>query len=410
MFAGPTPPVHEAAYFALGSFCAVLGVLLFRWRRSHTLRRVPVEGGARDSFTEVARGVSGELADLATAIEGDVELLCETLGQPSRLPARIERLWRDLERLRSFSEKLQALAHVGPAELQVVDLRPLLDALRDDVERHTRGGVEVQCSVAECLPLALTNPELLSKALRFVMETMFALEEGAPALSIEATTRIADGEAPSINLRIAAHARGQGEGAGEARSTRVQLGYTAARNLLEAGGGSLVIEHAPGSSAEARVHLPAAAAGAAAPPPEPLAPGREPDPQVHPYGGVLVLEPDPSLRELIVEEMARWNRRAVPCRDAAAAAALLGAAAERFELLIVQARGPDSRGLRVALESLKTNPGLRALLLVDGPEGISWPAEHRERCAVLAKPFGAHTLREVVAGLLPEPQAATPPP
>lgn len=402
--------MHEAAYFALGSFCAVFGVLLFRRRRPRAARPVALEARGQESLVEVARGASGELADLATAIEGDVELLCESLGQPARVPSRVERLWLDLERLRSFSEKLQALAHVGSIELGAVDLRPLLAALRDDVERHAHGAVEVQWSVAECLPAALADPGLLSKALRFVMETVFALENDASVLSIEATTRFLDGEAPSIDLRIAVqtadHEHEVEERRGPApRSTHVELGYTAASNLLRAVGGSLSVEHAPGWSAEGRIHLPGA--GEVAEPPAPM-PARAPE--SHPYGGVLVLEPDPSVRTLIVEEMARWNRRAVPCRDAAAAAALLRAAPERFELLIVQARDPDGGGLRLTAEGLEANPDLRALLLVDGPRGERLPARHRPRCAELAKPFGAHALREVVAELLSEPEAATRPP
>lgn len=379
-----------------------VGALTAEERTELELARRILNDTIRD-LEALAGGLGRELAGLSSAIEGHTLHLLEA----DSARTRSERASRDslaisLRRLRTFSEKFLCFAHVDEVVGRRVEVRPLLDAVARDISAlGTR--LRVETDAAEFLPAVRGDQRCLHNAILFLAETLVSLERRATRVSLTARAEVYDASETRVSIEIAVESDGL-EHEAEPNERIVHLGYVAARNLIEAMGGHLAFDGVEGLTQWSFVSLPiydteeSEESSTAAEPARAVA--TEPR---HDFGGVLILEGDPELREMVAHELRSQGRNIVSCVDGAAARSLIDATPERFEVAIL---AEDSR-----VENLETVvrhacakiPDVRILVLGTLrriPAGAVPPAT---TLLALHKPFGVAELRAALGELLGTP-------
>jgi len=360
------------------------------------LARTLLDDTNRD-LASLASSIGSELATAASSVDGHGQLLCEAIGSPRLVAARMEHFTAAVRRLRMLAEKILSFSQVPALEARSLDLRTFLAGIARDIE-DTGRGLKVELQMAEILPDALAAPRALRNAMLFIVETLMHLESRACRLLLRVYPEMRDEREPRIEVEISAEAERHALPDAPAKRA-VQLGYIAARNLLEAQGARLSFDQLEGLSVTCYISLPAAAG-------EPPAtgvseagpPARRPR---HLYGGVLILEEDPEIRNMIASELAPSGRKLVTCVDGASARSLIEATAERFEMVVVEQSARVESGESIARLIAERNPDVKILVLANG----CTPLGDLPGCdtQVIVKPFGIHELREAFHELLSEP-------
>ncbi len=344
----------------------------------------------------VAGSVGAELANLATGVEGHAQQLCEAMDQPTLVVSRAEQLWRGVRRLRLFSEKIISFSQASKAEITPVEMRPLLISLRHELEEYAGGSLKIELNIAASLPPALAAEYALRNAVIFLADTLLYLEPNASLLTISASNRLNEEDAPQVEIELCAEPEDSAEPRTPPRQD-VQYGYLAARNLLIHQGASLSFDHVEGLNVSCMITLPAAES---AYPEELVEVGPNPE-EVHPFGGVLILEDDCSIREMLANELSKTGRNIFTAADGASARSLLEATPERFELLILDQQARGEPGDQLAKRALDLHPEVKILLLsTEHSLGFKLSRESRQRLVMIPKPFALMELREGIGSLL----------
>lgn len=358
----------------------------------------------------LAGGIGRELAGLASAIEGHALHLLEAHEPRSRSArASQESLRSALRRLRTFSEKFLCFARVEPVSARRIDVRNLLEAIAEDVAA-LGARLRVETASAEFLPAVLGDERALRSAMLFLVETLIWLDRSASKVSLTARAEIQDEHETRVMIEIAVETESAEASFVATDDRAVHIGYVAARNLLEAMGGELAFDGVDGLQQNCYVSLPVHVRDEIPRSDRfesivaPIELRDEPPRIPHHYGGVLILEGDPQLREMIAHELRARGRNIVSCVDSAAARSLIDATPDRFEVAILAA---DARGesLETVLDHACSKiPSLRVLVL-GSTSGLT---AHRVPAGIpifaLRKPFGVAELRaglEEVLGAQP---------
>ena len=360
---------------------------------------------------ELSEALGNELASLASGVEGHAQLLCECLDQPDRVDEQSEQLWESVRRLRFFSEKLQSFAEVPPLDVEPTDIAQLLAVLVLEIEDYARGSLQVNLSLAPSLPFARANPAALRTAMLFLTEAVLELEPTASTLILQAWSDESDEEEDALKVRIDIEAVPEdfAETPPAEPSTPIRFSYLAARNLLQAQVASFTLDQTPGLNALASITLEATHKRLASSDPASFdgdVDGDEPH-QPHQFGGVLIMEGNPTIRDMLGRELRKTSRNIISCADGVAARSLFGATPERFELMILEQESRRMRGDAMALEAFAKNPDLEIILITPGPGATVAPdLAGRSGLHVLHKPFGIMELRDILSDTLgPEPRS-----
>lgn len=371
------------------------------------------------TLEDLSASLGTELAGLASGVEGQAQLLCETLGKPSEIAERAEQLWESVRRLRFFCEKMQSFSRVGELEMAPTNVRLLLAALALEIEDYSSGCLQVGLHIAPSLPFAMANGEALRVSILFLIEGVLELEPDANSLILQA--RSEEGDHGELSVRIDIEAiLDEGSPHSEQPAPLIRYSYLAARNLLAAQGASFTLDHIPGLNAFANVTLTATNQPAGAwsedlpddsdatseTPQESRIPGPEEEtPQAnraeHHFGGVLIMESNPTIRDMLARELAKTRRNVVACSDGMAARTLFEATPERFEVLILERESRRLRGEELARLALSKDPSLRILMIHPGP-GIPSAQDLIDHpgITILHKPFGLMELRGCLAEVM----------
>ena len=360
------------------------------------------------TFRELSAALGSELASLASSVEGHAQLLCEAIGEPRRVAGRAEKLLDCVNQVRLFSEKMQAFSQVPQKEMEPTDIRELLTSLVCQVEDLARGRVQINLSIAPSLPMALANPRALRNAILFLIQCVLDLEPNASSLLLQAQSQESDkDDTLCVCIEIEAVPEEDAEIASISQPS-FEFNYLAASRILQPQVKSFTLDHASGLNAISRFTL------AATEQRSPIGEGIDEEVFAsgelfgpHVFGGVLVLEGNRMILDMIARELDQTRRNTVVCADGIAARTLFDATPERFELLILEKESKLLGGEAMALHALQGNPDIEIVLITAGPKSAIHPdlALH-PRLAVLRKPFGLNELRSILAGSLgPEPNA-----
>ena len=360
------------------------------------------------TFRELSAALGSELASLASSVEGHAQLLCEAIGEPRRVAERAEKLFDCVIQVRLFSEKMQSFSQVPQKEMEPTDIRELLTSLVCQIEDLARGRVQVSLSIAPSLPLALANPRALRNAILFLIQCVLDLEPNASTLLLQAQSKENDkDDTLCVCIEIEAVPEEDAEIASISQPS-FEFNYLAASRILQPQVKSFTLDHASGLNAISSFTLAATeqlSPDGASVHEEDSSPGALFGPHV--FGGVLVLEGNRMILDMIARELDRTRRNTVVCADGIAARTLFDATPERFELLVLEKESKLLGGEAVALHALQGNPELGIVLITAGPRSEIHPelATH-PRLAVLHKPFGLNELRSILEDALgPHPSA-----
>jgi signal transduction histidine kinase len=248
--------VAVASSDELGQLAAALNEMAAGLERVEGLRR------------ELVANVAHELRTPLAGLEGYLEGITDGVFEPT--PETLARMRAETARLRRLVEDLTALSHLESGQWRL-ERRPVQlahvaatveDALRPQVERQ---GVRLRVTVDDGLPRVLGDADrlaqvltnLLSNALRFTPPGGQVTVEGWPerdsvCLAVRDTgSGIAPHDLPHIFERFyrADRARAQATGGSG-------IGLAIAKHIVEAHGGTVSVQSAPGQGTRFEVRLP----------------------------------------------------------------------------------------------------------------------------------------------------------
>jgi len=377
--------------------------------------RYPAEFDEIQPFVTV---VGRELASLTSAVHGSAELLLEALGDSRMLPVRAADLWAAVFRIQRFGRKLLAFSgerHCPSRE--VFSVPDILEDMQRELRDDTMGSLEVDLHVASTLPGIRGNASEFRDALHFLADSLISLEPATQQILIRAL-HLLGRETSSVHIEMTVLSQGPGDDA--LSWIQLRLGFQAARLAVERMGGTLALEYDPGDKAALFITLPATtpcatevdahdgneafdvAQGATDETtvvldPVAAAPDRGP---AHGWGGVLVLESDPILRQVLSNALRGLHRSFSTCADGASAQALFNRTPERFELLVLEQNARLVPGETVAVDALARHPEVKVLLLTKEKVPFEDP-----RLFVLPKPFGHAEVLDALGAALAAPAA-----
>jgi hypothetical protein len=343
--------------------------------------------------------VADELASLVSGIEGRAHHLIEAAPTRSQLPAAAEAMLASVRRLRTLHTKLVAIGHGRPVEPGTTDVGELIAELGDELQQMQLG-LELHQDLPPDVPRLEASPAAVRDALLFVCAALLRAERGATRLSF-AAERSFSRDTPSVVIEMTLEWINDGNrsAAAGAADVTLMLDVEAADHLITSHGGELVLHHLPGKSVRALVRLPVAipAIVGEAQPAMAEPSGDDPEVLAHRYGGALVLESDPALRQVLARELKASGRAVFACADGASANTFLEATPDRFELLIVDDPRQLDEGKPLARTIRSLVPALKICVVTPTPSlpPVAWPDLH-----FLQTPFGVHELRRTLATIL----------
>ncbi len=353
---------------------------------------------------EIAIGVGAELANLASGIEGNAQLLCEAIDQRAPVEPHAEQLCAVVRRLRTLTETIQLAVGHPDLHRQSVRVEDVIAGVQQELETASCGRFQVAVDTASCVPKVQTDPRALRQTLLLLAEVLFGREPAAGKLTLR--TRNSLDEAMHAVVVVMTAEVEENVSTRPRPSSQLALAHQAVTNLLSALGAPWTLHVDRGVEATATITLPAATeAGEQVPMLDKAAQPR------HEFGGALVLESDPAVRYMVGQELERTGRQVFLCADGVAAHTLWRATPERFELLVVEAQGERAPGEELVAAALARHPNTCAVLLgrTDLPALTRALAAPYARLAVVPQPFGLMELRDALAHVGIEPSSGTSP-
>ena len=366
-----------------------------------------------EALGQLAGGIAHDFNNVLQAVQGGAALI-------ERRPAdhegvrRIARMVFDAAgRGSSVTRRLLAFSRRGDLRAEAVDAAALLTDMRE-ILTHTLGtGIGVRVDLQDGLPPLFADKGQLETALINLASNARDAMDGKGTIVLAADARtVAGGEhglqagayvcvsvadtgagmAPEVLARATEPfftTKRKGEGTG--------LGLAMARGFAEQSGGALAIESAEGTGTAVRLFFPVAEAA------KHLAqPAGERGAGADGRLRLLVVDDEPLVREIIVEQLKAEGYAAIAAADAAEALALLDAG-EEVDLVISDFSMPGMDGVALVGEVQRRRPKLPAILLTGfatNAAEIAVSGAVSGTFSLLRKPIAGQQLAERVALML----------
>jgi signal transduction histidine kinase/CheY-like chemotaxis protein len=357
-----------------------------------------------------------DLNNLLAAVLGTAQHLIEQGGDRRRLGAivRAGRRARELvSGLRPGNDAAHPLAGAYDVSDVVEQLRPLLHGLVGPDVRlvfQLRRGVRTSHPSRVRLEHALLDLVANSRdaltdggTVVIATDTCVQLEDAAgpqaPPIGSWARVRVCDnGVGMTAQERDRVFAPGYSTKAGH---DHAGLGLSAVRDTVNAAGGTIGIDSAPGHGTVIDLYLPLATQQATRLQPLPLRPPQRTDGAAPaPDAGArvaLIVDDEPALRHLLPELLGRLGYDAVVAGDGASALEV-ARDLDRLDLVVSDLLMPQMNGLELA-RRVRGIHGHAAVVLLSGAPPTTPIADRNLR--VLRKPFEWNDLRDAVLSLTP---------
>jgi signal transduction histidine kinase/CheY-like chemotaxis protein len=317
--------------------------------------------------SEFLANVSHELRTPLSAIIGFSQILLDGIDGPVN-----EEQQQDLVQVNKSGQSLLGLINqildlskieAGKMELSLerVELPLLINSVLDSISPLAQEkGLRIETRFAPALPAVEGDParlkqiliNLLSNAVKFT-------ERGHIAVIVQASGRMVRIAVKDTGVGISAESQKvifeefvQGDGSSTRRHGGTGLGLSIVRKLVEMHGGAITVVSEPGLGSTFTFAIPAWASGQAVAAPLHRRPLRRPH-QGLPGAAILVVDDDPSVRQLIARHLEQEGWKTVQASNATDALQL---ARESHPMLItLDIMMPDASGWWV-LEKLKEDP------------------------------------------------------
>jgi two-component system, cell cycle sensor histidine kinase and response regulator CckA len=330
-----------------------------------------------EAVGRLAAGVAHDFNNLLGIIRGQGELLAREVAASPKALHRLEQIGRATDRAALLTKQLLAFGRKQVLRPQRMDLNvvvsgvePMLRSLLGESIRvviaPAAGPVVVRADSGQIehviMSLAMNSRDAMPKG------GEFALGVGGVEITAADASRLPDVPpgryamltVSDLGAGMDAETRGHlfepffttkpmGDGAG--------LGLAAIHGIIRQSNGSIEVETAPGHGTTFRIYLPWLDSEAAAPPRPPVASGT---------GGretILLVEDEPSLRELNTEVLGDMGYEVLTADSAARALEVAASREGKIDLLLTDVVMPGQSGTDLAQTLLAIRPATRILYM-----------------------------------------------
>lgn len=348
-------------------------------------------------------GISHELNNPLSVVVGQALMLQETAGDPA-IAERARRIGTAADRCARIVRTFLAMARQQPQERREVALREVVDGtLELTAYMMKTAAISVSVDLPDDLPVVVADRDQLGQVIvNLVVNAQQALLDGPGPRCLAISGRALDG---GRAVRLAVEDNGPGIPPAIAKrvfepffTTKTAgggtgVGLAISRGIIEAHGGTILVERPSTGGARLVVVLPAAAPAEAS----------EPRGDAAPCGQscrILAVDDEPEILELLREVLVADGHQVATAESGRAALETLAAATVPFDLVISDIRMPDLDGpaLWRRLEAEGGSPRI-AFMTGDtlGQHARAFLEETRLPC--LEKPFTPREARALVRRL-----------
>jgi two-component system cell cycle sensor histidine kinase/response regulator CckA len=378
-----------------------------------------------EALGRLAGGVAHDFNNLLTAINGYSEHLLTLPGAEGALASGLKAIRRAGDTAAALTRSLMSFSRSDGGEARSVRVDAAINEMAPVLQRLVGDVVEFRVKLeAGNAAVRLEPGQLEQLVLNLCVNARDAMPAGG---SLTLTTSVQDVEPHSLFTHLAAKPGGSGEhvlisvqdsGTGMGAETLeclfepfyttkrggrgTGLGLATVYGIVSQANGGINVESAPGRGSRFRIYL--ARDASAAETGEDSAEGSGKDAVWKPQPNretVLVVEDEPSLREMILAILQRYGFALIEAASAAEAMDIVTERPDEIDLVVtdVMLRGEGGHELAEALQSVK--PGLRTVFISGhsleslADLGITVPAD-----AFLEKPFSPAQLAAKVRSVL----------
>ncbi|MGF6710843.1 signal transduction histidine kinase [Luteibacter sp. W1I16] len=361
-----------------------------------------------EALGNLTGGIAHDFNNLLMAVQGSLELLRERMPQEPLLVRLLDNARAGAERGSTLTRRMLAFARRQELKKERVDLRTLVEGMKELMQRTLGGTVAVETQFAPGLPAVEADPNQLESALLNLAVNARDAMDGAGTIVIATDeTWVGAGEgpvAPGHYVRLALSDAGSGmdeatlkravepffttKGVGKGTG----LGLSMVHGLAEQLGGALILHSRVDEGTTAEIWLPAAAplpdAPVATVPPGPST-GRCASSRTL---TILTVDDDELVRATTVEMLEDLGYAVVPASSGAEALSLLDT--QCVDLVITDHAMPHMTGMQLAVRLRERYPTLPVVMATGYADLPTGPQLDLPR---LAKPFSQASLAEVVS-------------
>ncbi|RYC32369.1 PAS domain S-box protein [Lichenibacterium minor] len=357
-----------------------------------------------EAVGQLTGGIAHDFNNLLTGITGALDLMQRRIGQgrTADVGRYVEIAIGSANRAAALTHRLLAFSRRQPLDPRPTDANRLVGSMEDLLRRTTGEAIAFQVALADDLWPTLCDPHQLENALlNLVINARDAMPDGG-RLTIETanvTVDAAEPDGPDPGAYVALTVTDTGHGMAPDVAARAfdpffttkpmgqgtGLGLSMIYGFVRQSEGHVAIDSAAGRGTRVRIVLPRFAGTAASdvPPSGPAAPHRAPARET-----VLVVEDEPSVRDLVVEVLVDLGYRALQAPDGPAGLKLLREHGQRIDLLVTDVGLPGMNGRQLAEQGRRLRPDLPVLFITGYAEDATFGEGHLDPgLQMLTKPF-----------------------
>ncbi len=371
-----------------------------------------------EAIGKLTGGIAHDFNNMLASIYGSIQLMQRKLasGKQDGFEKLLDRASASSQRAAALTQRLLAFARRQALETRRVDVCALIDSLEDMMTRTLGPRISLQVRHPEdAWPARIDSGQLESSLLNLVINARDAMPDGGE-LGIEvANCQVDDAYAATqVELApgeyVAVSVRDTGVGMSESVFTRAfepfyttkpigqgtGLGLSMVYGFVKQAGGHARIQSEPGRGTTVTLYLPRDLSNGEDEP----APPRVAVEGAQAGESILVVEDEPSVREIIVAVLAELGYAYAEAGDAESALVLLDGP-RHFDLLVSDVGLPGLNGRQLAEIAMGKRPELKVLFVTGYAEQAVVQSRFlSNNMQMITKPFVVDELAQRIRAIL----------
>ena len=403
------------------SFRDVAGRLAARERQAH-LETSLNRSRRLEAVGRVAGGVAHDFNNQLAVILNYATFVAEELPPGSPMLEDLAEVRRAAERGASLTRQLLIFSGRDVTNPEIVDLNATVRRLEKMLRRTVGSHIELQIALAPDLCVVEIDPAEIEQAvLNLVLNARDAMPGGGVLMIESENTELDEiytgavpGMDPGAYVRVTVADTGPGIAPADIEhifepfyttkppAEGTGLGLAAVHGIVGAGGGHIGVYSEPGMGTTFKIHLPIAAGVA-------VEPTRfEIGEQTWSTGTVLVVEDEPSVREMASRILERAGNAVLSAADGPSALEILAARGDDVDLVLADVVMPMMLGPELAERIARDRPDLPVVFMSGYThQKIAAQALLSGDVVLIEKPFTAARLVNAVGAALAAASAET---
>ncbi len=371
-----------------------------------------------EAIGQLTGGIAHDFNNMLASIYGSIQLMQRKIaaGRQDGFEKLLDRASVSSQRAAALTQRLLAFARRQNLETRRVDVCALIDSLEDMMTRTLGPGIALLVRhPKDAWPARIDSAQLENSLLNLVINARDAMPDGGQ-LTIEVANRRLDAAYAATQAEVvpgeylAVSVSDNGAGMPATVITRAfepfyttkpigqgtGLGLSMVYGFVKQAGGHARIYSELGHGTTITLYLPRDHSQGETEPVAPLAPVE----RAHSGESILVVEDEPSVREVIVSVLADHGYAYAEVGDAEAALALLDGK-QHFDLLISDVGLPGLNGRQLAEIAMGKRPGLKVLFVTGYAEqAVVRNGLLGENMQMITKPFVIDDLANRIRAIL----------